>query len=77
MDFLGQGSFGVVFRAKWEKSNGQVIECAVKTLRDISTCAEMDALKEIRNMEMLSDANVVKLYGIAVRPHIQVVNENF
>lgn len=64
METLGEGTFAVVKRAIWTKSNAQKTECAVKILREMSEEVKEDLHTEIKNMQKLKHTNLIMLYGI-------------
>ena len=66
---LGSGNFGIVHKAEWTKSNGKIVEVAVKTLKPGANEKEkVKFLQEAAIMGQFTHANVVKLYGIVHDP---------
>ena len=64
-DAIGSGQFGNVQKAVWQKSNGESIEVAVKTLQEGSSEKEkIKFLQEAVIMSQFNHANVIKLYGV-------------
>lgn len=66
MERLGEGTFAVVKRAIWTRSDGQRVECAVKIMHEMSEMAREDLQKEIATMQSLRHPNLVQLYGIVL-----------
>lgn len=61
---LGEGSFAIVRRGVWKRSDDRKIDVAVKILRESSTEVIRDLELEIHNMQKLQHPNLVRLYGI-------------
>ncbi|CAI5451653.1 unnamed protein product [Caenorhabditis angaria] len=63
---LGKGAFGDVRQAKLTMSNGDVKECAVKTIRGDATRAQLDEFyQEVRIMALFDNPYVIKYFGTA------------
>ncbi|PIC16000.1 hypothetical protein B9Z55_022760 [Caenorhabditis nigoni] len=69
---LGEGSFAVVKRGTWTRSNGQRIDVAVKILRDISPNIMDDLRVEASHLLKLQHSSLIRLYGIVHQPAMMV-----
>ncbi|XP_050726057.1 activated Cdc42 kinase Ack-like isoform X2 [Eriocheir sinensis] len=75
---LGDGSFGVVKRAQWTTSGGQLKEVAVKILKqDVLHVPGTldDFIKEVQAMHQLSHSNLILLFGIVLSNPLMMVTE--
>uniref|UniRef100_A0A1I7S3K4 Tyrosine-protein kinase n=1 Tax=Bursaphelenchus xylophilus TaxID=6326 RepID=A0A1I7S3K4_BURXY len=63
---LGGGNFGEVYSAQWKKSEGEVIDVAVKRLKGMMKKKQRaDFVKEAKLMRRFDHPNIVKVYGVA------------
>jgi serine/threonine protein kinase len=60
---LGQGGYGVVYRATVPGDNGQSMEVAVKQFSGANTKGQEDFLAELSIINRLRHRNLVKLVG--------------
>jgi hypothetical protein len=60
---LGQGAFGKVYRATYNKDGYQNVLVAIKELNQMDHDAETDFKNEAQLMQKLDHPNVVKIYG--------------
>uniref|UniRef100_A0A914YQQ4 non-specific protein-tyrosine kinase n=1 Tax=Panagrolaimus superbus TaxID=310955 RepID=A0A914YQQ4_9BILA len=76
MEDLGEGSFAVVKRALWKKSEGEKkIDVAVKILREVTEIVKKDVEAEIQTMSKLHHTNLVDLYGVVLSDPMLMVME--
>uniref|UniRef100_A0AC35G2G0 Non-specific protein-tyrosine kinase n=1 Tax=Panagrolaimus sp. PS1159 TaxID=55785 RepID=A0AC35G2G0_9BILA len=76
MEGLGEGTFAVVKRALWKKSEGEKkIDVAVKILREVTDIVKKDVEAEIQTMSKLHHANLVDLYGVVLGDPMLMVME--
>ena len=75
---IGDGSFGVVKKGEWTKSDGRIVEVALKILKD-EVLSQPGALedfeKEVSAMQELNHPNLIKLYGIVLTKPFMMVTE--
>uniref|UniRef100_A0A0M3J813 Protein kinase domain-containing protein n=2 Tax=Anisakis simplex TaxID=6269 RepID=A0A0M3J813_ANISI len=64
MERLGEGSFAIVKRAIWTRSDGTKVDVAVKILRDATAEVIEDLQTEVNNMQKLQHPYLIRLYGI-------------
>ncbi|PIC15778.1 hypothetical protein B9Z55_022623 [Caenorhabditis nigoni] len=69
---LGEGSFAVVKRGFWTRSNGKRVNVAVKILRDISPNFMDDLRVEASHLLKLQYSSLLRLYGIVHQPAMMV-----
>ncbi|KAG0723889.1 Activated CDC42 kinase 1 [Chionoecetes opilio] len=75
---VGDGSFGVVKKAEWITSGGQMKEVAVKILKqDVLHVPGTldDFIREVQAMHHLSHGNLVLLFGIVLSNPLMMVTE--
>ncbi|XP_063841302.1 uncharacterized protein LOC135089551 isoform X2 [Scylla paramamosain] len=75
---IGDGSFGVVKKAQWTSSGGQMKEVAVKILKqDVLHVPGTldDFIKEVQAMHQLSHSNLILLFGIVLSNPLMMVTE--
>ena len=64
---MGEGNFGLVKKCFWRKSPHEIIECAGKTLKDLTkTKSFFEIQNEVNSMVEIRDQNIVSLYGIVM-----------
>jgi len=78
LEQVGSGGFGLVFRGLYAGN----VEVAIKELRSEDNSEPQDELekfkefqREVGIMSGLNHANLVKLYGITIQPHLRMVME--
>ncbi|XP_053114769.1 non-receptor tyrosine-protein kinase TNK1 isoform X2 [Hemicordylus capensis] len=77
-DRLGDGCFGVVYRAEWSTPGGGGLSVAVKSLRsDVSSDpgALIDFLNEVNAMCCLDHPNLIRLHGVVLTQPLKMVTE--
>ena len=66
MEPLGSGQFGIVSKAAWQSSQGQV-EVAVKMLKEGSDSSDrVKFLQEAAIMGQFNHYNIIQLYGVVI-----------
>eukprot|EP01094_Clydonella_sp_ATCC50884_P018773 TRINITY_DN3532_c0_g1_i1.p1 TRINITY_DN3532_c0_g1~~TRINITY_DN3532_c0_g1_i1.p1 ORF type:complete len:853 (-),score=278.74 TRINITY_DN3532_c0_g1_i1:195-2753(-) len=68
LEKLGVGATGIVYRAKWKKSSGEVMEVAVKELHGIfdpTDSVVQEFVQEVALSAQLRHPNVVRFIGVA------------
>ena len=78
METIGEGTFAVVKRAFWKRSDNEKMECAAKILHNLSNETRNDIISEISNMQKLRHQNLVQLHGNSINNAILIgENNNF
>ncbi|KAK6617837.1 hypothetical protein RUM43_014065 [Polyplax serrata] len=75
---LGDGSFGVVRKGEWVTPTGNVLNVAVKILKqDALTQPGIfeDFFKEVQAMHFLNHTNLIRLYGVVLSQPLMMVTE--
>jgi tRNA A-37 threonylcarbamoyl transferase component Bud32 len=76
MESLGEGTFAIVKRALWKKSDSEKkIDVAVKILREVTDIVKKDVEAEIQTMSKLNHSNLVDLYGVVLGDPMLMVME--
>eukprot|EP00040_Diaphanoeca_grandis_P003553 m.25202 g.25202 ORF g.25202 m.25202 type:complete len:1008 (+) comp14914_c0_seq1:265-3288(+) len=61
---LGQGAFGIVVKGKYTKPNGDVVNCACKTLKEDTNAESLDSLvAEAQLVASFDHPNVIACFG--------------
>ena len=68
LEVLGEGEFGIVYKAEWMDSPQGPLQVAVKSLHRQEEENRYKLLKEAAIMGQFNHPNVVRLYGVVDQP---------
>lgn len=75
MEGLGEGTFAVVKRALWTRTDNKKIDVAVKIIREINEEVKKDLQVEINTMSKLRHNNLITLFGVVLGDPMLMVME--